>query len=61
MNRINLRTYSDGFYELSTYVNGHRIAVMYSDKTLGNDAMADFRKVIQREMAADKAGAENKP
>jgi len=55
MSKINLRTFTDGFFELSTYVNGHRIAVTYSDKTMGNDAIADFKAVIQREQQAEQS------
>ena len=47
MNKIRIHTFSDGFFELSTEINGKRIAVMYSNKTTGNDALADFANIIQ--------------
>lgn len=45
--QIRIHTFVDGFFELSAFVNGKRIAVLYSDRTTGNDALADFAKIIQ--------------
>ena len=51
---ISLREFVDGFYELSTTIDGRRIAVTYSDKTLGNDAIADFKKFVEDAIGRNK-------
>ena len=40
---ISTKMYSDGFYKLSTRINGNIISVTYSDRTPFNDAIRDFK------------------
>lgn len=46
--RINTKFYSDGFYQLSTRVNGRIVSVIYSKDTHFDEAEKDFKEFIRR-------------
>jgi len=53
--RITTRTFSDGFTELSTTINGRKYAVMYSPNTTPDDMVEDFKEQARAEVKRIKA------
>jgi len=51
MNNIRMKTYCDGFFRLETEIGGKLIAVIYSNKTTANDALYDFKQVMEKELS----------
>lgn len=49
--RINVHTYTDDFYDLRTMVRGKDFTIKYSPGTNYDDAVADFKEQVRKELS----------